>query len=283
MSHPASRVWTEFRPRFALVVAALLAAGVLLGVDEGSSRAVFAVILVVAVGASLIRDGYAGVLIGLGGAGLLVLGRRLTGELTTRSFFLVAAEVVAVTTVAWLVGILGHHLRGSVERATRATAGSVRPVDHRMGVLGPEIGLHRLDEELARRSSAGGALGVALVRHDATSAYGADVPEPARRAIARHIESVLGDTDVVFGLDDDTLVVILPSADWTAGLDAVSRLAVAASQATYADPLDRSRRAVTDMVHISTALVYADDTTRDARALLDVAREQLSLDDGRRT
>lgn len=283
MSQPASRVWTEFRPRFALVVAALLAAGVLLGVDAGASRVVFAVILVVAVGASLVRDGYGGVLIGLAGAGLLVLARRLTGELTPRSFFLVTAEVAAVTTVAWLVGILGHHLRGSVERVTRASAGSVQPVEHLMGVLGPEIGLHRLEEELVRRSASGGALGLALVRHEATSAYGADVPEPARRAIARHIESTLGDTDVVFGYDDDTLAVILPGADWTAGLDAVSRLSVAASQATYADPLDRSRRAVTDMVRITTALVYADDTTTDARALLEAARDRLSLDDSERT
>jgi GGDEF domain-containing protein len=272
---PASRVWTEFRPRFGLVVASVLSAGVLIGIEDGLSRVVLGILVVAAVMVSLARDGYAGVVVGLAGAAVLVLVKRLTGDLTPREFFVVGAEVASVVTVSWLVGILGHHLRTSVERVMRPTAGSVLPTANAMGVLGPEIGLHRLDEELNRRQASGGPLALALVAHHPMADADDEALEPARRAIARHVESVLGDSDVVFALDDDTLAVILPTADWTTGLSTLGRVALAASQATYAAPEDRSRRSVSDTTRISTALVFADDATADSRGLVSKAQDAL--------
>jgi hypothetical protein len=280
VSEPASRVWTEFRPRFGLVVAAVLSAGILIGIEDGSSRVALGVIVVAATVASLARDGYAGVVIGLAGAAVLVLLKRVDGDLTPREFFLIGAEVVSVVTVSWLVGILSHHLRSSVQRVTRPSAGSVLPTANAMGVLGHEIGLHRLEEELSRRRTAGGPLGLALVALRPQAGRDEELLEPARRAVARHVESVLGDADVVFAVDDDTLAVILPTADWTSGVGALGRVAIAATEATYADPFDRVRRAVSDTTAISTALVFADDATTDARALLAAAHDALGSGNG---
>jgi hypothetical protein len=225
-------------------------------------------------------DGYTGVVVGLAGAACLVLVERLSGAFTGQSFLTAAAEVVTVLTVSWLVGILGRHLRASVDQVTRRSAGTVRPTANLMGVLGPDIGLHRLDEELARRHRTGGPLALALLAHRPAGPGAAHVPEPARRAIARQVESAVSDADVVFAVDDETLALILPAADWTAALSAVGRVAVAASQATYADPVDRRRRGVSDTVGIRTALVFADDTTPDARSLVAAAHAGLGPDDG---
>jgi len=281
MSDVASRVWAEFRPRFGLVIAAVLSAGVLIGIESGVSRLLLLAVVVAAVVTSLSRDGYAGVVIGLAGAALLVLVKRFTGDLTPREFFVVGAEVATVVTVSWLVGVLGHHLRTSVERLTRPSAGSVVPKPNAMGVVGVDVGLHRLDEELARRLATGEPLGLALVNQQPNAVADEAVLEPVRRAVARHVESVLADTDVVFAVDDDTLAIILPTSDWTAGLNTLGRVAVAASQATYADPVDRSRRAVNDTVRLNTALVFADDTTTDARTLMDSAQQALGSGDER--
>lgn len=280
VSEPASQVWTEFRPRFGLVVAAVLSAGVLIGIEDGSSRVALGVIVIAATVASLARDGYAGVVIGLAGAAVLVLVKRLDGDLNPRQFFIIGAEVVSVVTISWLVGVLSHHLRSSVQRVTRPSAGSVLPTANAMGVLGLEIGLHRLGEELSRRRTSGGPLGLALVALRSRADRDDELLEPARRAAARHVESVLGDADVVFAVDDDTLAVILPTADWTSGLAALGRVAVAASEATYADPVDRARRAVSETAAIGTALVFADDTTTDARALMAAAHNALGSGSG---
>jgi hypothetical protein len=280
MPHAAYRVWTEFRPRFGLLMAATLSAGVLIGLERGASQVLFALILVGAIGASLLRDGYMGVVIGLVGAGGLLLVQRLSGTLTQRHFFLLSAEVAAVMLVSWLVGILGHHLRTSVERATRETAGSVRPTANLMGVLSTDIGLHRLTEELRRRELSGGSLGLAVLSFQVSNPSDVDIPEAARRAIARHVESVVDDTDVVFAAHEDALAIILPTADWASGLSTLGRVAVAASEATYADPIDRSRRDVSHLVTVRSALAFADDATTDARSLLEAALAGLNADNG---
>jgi hypothetical protein len=251
-----------------------------LGIESGPSRLVLAVVAVTTVGGSVAADGYGGVVIGLAGAACLILVKRLTGDLSPSDFYIVGAEVATVITMSWLVGILGHHLRGTVQRVTGPSPGSVLPTENMMGVLGADLGLHRLEEELSRRQATGGQLGLALVSHRPARLAGPEVPEPARRAIARHVESVLADMDVVFAVDDDTLAIILPTADWTSALTSLGRVAVAASQATYADPADRRRRAVSDTTAISTLLVFADDRTADARSLVAVAQRGLVTDAG---
>ena len=280
MSEPASHIWTEFRPRFALVVASVASAGVLVGIESGPSRALLAVVVAVATAASIALDGYGGVVIGLAGAACLILVKRLTGELTPQEFFLVGAEVATVMTMSWLVGILGHHLRSSVERVTGPSPGSIIPTANLMGVIGADLGMHRLEEELSRRQASGSELGLALVSHRPAGTIETVVPEPARRAIARHVESVLGDADVLFSLDDDTLAIILPTADWTSGLVTLGQVAVAATQATYADPADRRRRAAGDTVSIRTSLVFADDATAEARTFVAAARSGLGTETG---
>ena len=70
MSDRATTAWTEFRPRFTMAVISVFGAGVLVGVETGLGRIVLALVIMAAVGASLARDGYLGVVIGLGGAKL---------------------------------------------------------------------------------------------------------------------------------------------------------------------------------------------------------------------
>ena len=250
MPDRATRVWTEFRPRFAVVVA---------------------------VGASIVRDGYWGVVIGLVGACALVVGKRLNGTFTPEDFFIGVTELATVVTVAWVVGVLGNHLRAALRLATLPVAGTVAPAPGTMGVLDPTLGLFRLDEEVERRRSSGAPLALVLLRHRAKdAAVSPEALAAARRAIARNMGSVARDADVVFEVAPDTLGVVLPGADWNATLESLSLIASATSEATFADPVDRSRRAVAGVVDLCTTAVYADDAVADGASLLAAAESSLT-------
>ncbi len=112
-------------------------------------------------------------------------------------------------------------------------------------------------------------------------AYASDVEEDpavatARRAVARNVESVTGQLDVVFALDERTLAVIMPATDAVAGTEALGRIALAASAATFSGPLDRSRQFVADHLALRTAFVAASHADGRADGLVGEALDLLS-------
>ncbi|WP_353510865.1 hypothetical protein [Intrasporangium sp.] len=280
MSDRATTAWTEFRPRFTMAVIAVFGAGVLVGVETGVGRIMLAVVILAAMGASLARDGYLGVVIGLvGAAGLIVL-KRLSGDFAAREFFVIGAEVLTVIVAAWVVGILGEHLRTSLDHVARPVVGTISPASSALGVLSTDVGMFRLEEELGRFHRTGEPLSLALVE-SSPLAYASDVDEDpavaaARRAVARNVESVTAQLDVVFVLDERTLAVIMPSTDAVAGMEALGRIALAASAATFSGPLDRSRQFVADHLALRTAFVSASGADGRADGLVDEALELLS-------
>ena len=280
MSDRATTAWTEFRPRFTMAVIAVFGAGVLVGVETGVGRIMLAVVILAAMGASLARDGYLGVVIGLvGAAGLIVL-KRLSGDFAAREFFVIGAEVLTVIVAAWVVGILGEHLRTSLDHVARPVVGTISPASSALGVLSTDVGMFRLEEELGRFHRTGEPLSLALVE-SSPLAYASDVEEDpavaaARRAVARNVESVTAQLDVVFALDERTLAVIMPATDAVAGMEALGRIALAASAATFSGQLDRSRHFVADHLALRTAFVSASGADGRADGLVDEALELLS-------
>ena len=280
MSDRATTAWTEFRPRFTMAVIAVFGAGVLVGVETGVGRIMLAVVILAAMGVSLARDGYLGVVIGLvGAAGLIVL-KRLSGDFAAREFFVIGAEVLTVIVAAWVVGILGEHLRTSLDHVARPVVGTISPASSALGVLSTDVGMFRLEEELGRFHRTGEPLSLALVE-SSPLAYASDVEEDpavaaARRAVARNVESVTAQLDVVFALDERTLAVIMPATDAVAGMEALGRIALAASAATFSGQLDRSRHFVADHLALRTAFVSASGADGRADGLVDEALELLS-------
>ncbi len=280
MSDRAIRVWTEFRPRFALAVVTVFSAGVLVGVETGWSRVAFATVALVGISAALVRDGYVGIVIGLVGAAALVLLKRLSGDFASRDFYVIAAQVAAVIVAPWVVGILGQHLRSALAHLAKPVVGTISPVANALGVLGADVGMFRLQEELARWQRTGEPLALAVIEaRPLAYTTGADddaALDDARRAMARNVESVTNDLDVVFAIDNRTLAVVMPATDATAGAEALGRIVLVASAATFSGLVDRSRHVVAEHLAFRTALVVANRSSGRAQAFVDQALELLA-------
>jgi hypothetical protein len=248
-------------------------------VESGWGRVVLAAVSVVAISAALARDGYVGMVIGLVGAAVLVAVKRLSGDFASRDFYVIGAEVTAVIVAPWVVGILGQHLRAALEHVAKPVVGTVSPVASALGVLGNDVGMFRLDEELERWQRTGEPLALAVIEavplaH--TSGPDEDFLVVARRAMARNVESVTSDLDVVFAIDNRTLAVIMPATDSTAGAEALGRIVLVASAATFSARADRSRRVVADHLALRTAFAVAHSSAGRAQSFVDQALELLA-------
>ena len=114
----------------------------------------------------------------------------------------------------------------------------------------------------------GEPLALLVIAHRPLAGVDEFAREGAARAIVRHTESVLRDSDVPFEVDDETVAVILPATDAVDALEVTGRVTLAATEATVTDPVSRATFRVVDNVEVRTALVFADDRTVDGQALL---------------
>jgi hypothetical protein len=276
MRERSTAVWTEFRVRFALAGAILLAAGVLVGIEHGTARIALLVLAVAVTVASLHLDAFIGVVVGLGAAAVLVGVKRWTGEWVPEALPLVAAEVSTLIVLAWVAGLLGDHLRVSLRMLSRPAPGSFVPAHSSLGLLDEAPARFRLDEELQRRSRSGEPLALMLLAVDvAVDDLDDDAVLGARRAVARHVETLLRPTDVPFALSADVMGAILPATDPVDAWVLLGPLVDSAGHATFADRASGGRRIVSDCLDLHVCLVHADDETTDGRALLDHALREL--------
>lgn len=276
MRERSTAVWTEFRSRFALAGAILLAAGVLVGIEHGTARIALLVLAVTVTLAALHLDAFIGVVVGLAAAGALVALKRWMGEWTPENLPLVAAEVSTLVVLAWVAGLLGDHLRVSLRMLSRPAPGSLVPAQSSLGLLDEAPARFRLDEELQRRSRSGEPLALMLMAVDvAVDDLDDEAVLGARRAVARHMETLLRPTDVPFALLPDVIGAILPATDPVDAWVLLGPLVDSAGHATFADRTTGSRRTVSDCLDLHVCLVQADDQATDARALLDLALREL--------
>lgn len=265
---PVRAVWTEFRARFAMAGVLLVAAGVLVGNEEGLTRLVLLLVVVLSVASALALDGYVGVVVGLAGAVVVIVSRRLVGAFSAKYFFVICVEIITVITLPWVVGLLGHHLRQSLAHMSRPALGTLTSVRNSAGMLAAPAGTVRLDEEIERVGRTGELLALLVIAHQPLAGVDAAAREGAARAIVRHMESVLRDSDVPFAVDDETVAVILPATDAVDALEVTGRVTLAAAEATVTDPVTRATFRVADNVEVRTTLVFADHRTVDGQALL---------------
>lgn len=276
LADAATAAWTEFRLRFVLTGAVLVASGVLVGVEEGTPRVALLLMVVVVTVAALQFDAFVGIVIGLVGAAAMVLVKRLSGSWGPQELFVVAAEVTTLIELAWIVGLLGNHLKEGFRRLSRPVAGSFQPAHGSLGLLDGAPASSRLDEELQRRSRTGQPLALMLLSADVVDGHLDDEAiTAARRAVARHVETLARHTDVPFALSPRIIGVILPDTDRADAWAVLGASVETAGKATFADRMTGERHLVSDIVDLRACLVLADDATERAADLLKAALHEL--------
>jgi GGDEF domain-containing protein len=283
MIEGSTAAWTEIRVRLSVAGALLISTGVLVGVERGSSRVALVVLAVATAVAALHFDGFVGVVIGLAAAGGLVAVKRTLGEWSSGDLALVAAEVSTIIMMAWVVGLVGAYLRSALRILSRPAPGSLVPANSSLGVLEETPAVFRLDEELQRRSRSGEPLALMLMSVDlAVDDLDDATALSARRAVARHVQTLLRPTDVPFAMSDETIGAILPATDQVDAWALLGPLVDSAGHATFADRSSGTRKVVSDCLDLHVCLVLADDRTTDARAFLETARRELDPNAGQK-
>jgi GGDEF domain-containing protein len=283
MIERSTAAWTEIRTRISVAGALLISTGVLVGVERGSSRIALVVLAVATAVAALHFDGFVGVVIGLAAAGGLVAAKRTLGEWSSGDLALVAAEVSTIVMLAWVVGLVGAYLRSALRTLSQPAPGSLVPANSSLGVLEGTPAIFRLDEELQRRSRSGEPLALMLMAVDlAVDDLDDATALSARRAVARHVQTLLRPTDVPFALSDETIGAILPSTDQVDAWALLGPLVDSAGHATFADRSSGDRKVVSDCLDLHVCLVLADERTTDARAFIETARRELDPNAGQK-
>lgn len=218
-------------------------------------------------------DAFGGIVVGLAGAAALVAYKRATGAWEPGAFGASAVETVALAAAGAAFGWAGAGLRrredeGGVPR------GAVAPVFGSLGLVGADVAMLRLEEEVERARSYGRSLSVMVLDLELT---GPDLDpeerEAALRAVARILETRLLDRDVPFAISPTRLGAILPESGVVEGWDRAGGVLDAARRATFMSRADGERRPVPDVVRIHAALAGLGSATDTADALLDAAVE----------
>ncbi|HEU5144735.1 MAG TPA: hypothetical protein VFT81_06125 [Dermatophilaceae bacterium] len=283
MIERSTAAWTEIRLRISVAGALLVSTGVLVGVERGSSRIALVVLAVATALAALHFDGFVGVVIGLAAAGALVAVKRTLGEWSSGDLALVAAEVSTIVMLAWVVGLVGAYLRSALRTLSQPAPGSLVPANSSLGVLEGTPAVFRLDEELQRRSRSGEPLALMLMAVDlAVDDLDDATALSARRAVARHVQTLLRPTDVPFALSDETIGAILPATDQVDAWALLGPLVDSAGHATFADRSTGTRKVVSDCLDLHVCLMLAGEHTTDARAFIEAARRELDPNAGQK-
>lgn len=249
------RGWTDRHGQVALAAAlALLAAGA--GVAEGrfegqlivgASAAVFVI--------SLGVDSWAGLVVGLVAAALVIGIRQAMGSWVPPDFPLATVEIASLVATGWAAGRAGGGLRHAGERDA-SDAVDAGGVFGSTGMLPADLGLVRLEEEMARATSYRRPLSLVLIDAEAV---GSDLDQEAReavfRAVARVAETMLREMDVPFVIASNRIGAILPETGPTAAAIASGRILEAVSTGRFIHRGSGERRSLTEAVAVRLAVV----------------------------
>ena len=262
--------WTRRHTSAGLLVAVAALAS-LAGLVEGPPVAywVAGVVALTAV-AALALDAFGGIVVGLAGAAALVTLRRLTGHWAFEDFTPALVETVAVCLCGAVAGATGSVLRGQGAIGVQTTA--LQPVFGSLGLLSADAATARLEEEVTRAVAHRRPLSLAVFDIVTTDPL---LPEPgveaARRAVARIIESRVGESDVPFALSADRLSVILPEASTATAWDIVGDILDAVARGRFLYGTDRIQRALGEAIDMHVGLATLGTAHPSWDTLLDSA------------
>lgn len=223
----------------------------------------------------LVWDSWVGIIIGLGGAAVVIFIRQWAGRWLPADFLLAAVQSAALVGTGWAAGTAGRMLRaprgGNTDDGVR-----VAPAFGSIGMLPAELALVRLEEEVARASSYRRPLSLAILEVESVEP---DLDEASRaeifRALARLTETMLREIDVPFLFAADRIGAILPETGAVAAAVASGRILEAVSAGRFSDRRRQSRRALTDAVAVRLAVVSMSPTLSTAGELVDRATSTL--------
>ena len=273
--------WTEQHVPIALALLVAALAGAVAVVEPGPYPLIgLAAVVATALG-GLFLDAFGGLVLGVGAAAAMILGRRLTGRWTPESFETSLVLVLSLVTLGWLVGMVSAGVHGR-QGADSGGDDAVTPAYGSLGLLTADVAAARLEEEVARARSHHRPLAVVVV-HVRIIDRDLDplAREAAHRAVARLLETLLRDTDVPFALSPDELGAILPETDAAAAWEVLGPVLDAATHAAFTVRAQDERRNLVDCVELTAGLAALADEPTDAGTLLAVAREATRMEEAR--
>jgi len=263
--------WTE---RHSLVAVAALAslAGAGAGLMEaGKQSAMVIATLAIVFVLALAWDGWVGLVIGMGGAGLLAFARQATGTWTPADFGPAAFEsamLIVTGLSAGRVGSLLREMRGASSGAGRDNGG----VFGSLGMLPADLALVRLEEEAVRGTAYHRPLSLMLLDVSVEAPdLDASGHEEVFRAAARVTETMLRDLDIPFQFAPHRIGAIFPEADVTAATIATGRIFEAILTADFIDRGSGRRRSLASAMAARVAVVTLGPSLPTAGELLDAA------------
>ena len=229
---------------------------------------------------ALFVDGFGGIVVGLTGAAVVIGVKQLGGLWTPDAFLVSVGSAAALVTGAWLAGMVSSDLHGRTGAAGQ-DMGRASPVSGSLGLLGFDLALARLDEEIARANTHHRPLAVAVVEIRLTDA---DLDDTARssaeRSVARLLETLVRETDVPFAMGPHLLGVILPESDPATAWEVLGRVLHAAADAAFTVRERNERLKLTDCAELHVGIVALSRRVSTAEELVEAARPSPSMEAG---
>jgi hypothetical protein len=263
--------WTEAHSSVAVAAVIAFAGSATALIEGGNQAAIVVAAFVIAFLFALTWDSYAGLLVGLGTAALLIFVRQLTGAWTPASFLPAALETAALIATGWSAGRAGRLLRDA-GAARAAPANDSGGVFGSLGMLPADLALVRLEEETARAATYRRPLSLMLLD---VRVVGGDLDasgaEEAFRAAARVTETTLRELDVPFQFEPHRIGAIFPETDLNTATIASGRILEALVSAHFTDRASGRRRPLGEAVAARMAVVTLGPQLATASELLDGA------------
>ena len=255
-----------------LVAAVASTAGV--AASTGVAVGVAAAVAVTAV-VALFVDQFAGAVVGLAAAAVVILGRRMSGSWDTDAFWLALLQTFALVATGIAAGRAGVVLR----RTATTPAGSAtlpEPAFGSLGLLDADIAFERLKEEVDRAHAHGRPLSLVVIDVRLLDpAIASEARRSAHRAVSRIFESRIGDRNVPFALSQDRLAAILPETSPAEAWDRIGTVLDAIAGGRFSVRSEQHDRALADTVELAVGLAETGPGIVGADALLDAATAAL--------
>lgn len=266
--------WTERHTPVAVVLVVALG-GSLVGLTEEQPlphwialATAFSAVL------GLFFDVWAGALVGLSAAVLVVAARRWADYWSPEVFSPALLETLALI----VVGAAAGHAGSAVRKGGHPAPGysPFEPVHGSLGLLGEHAAMTRLEEEVVRGERQLRPVTLVLfdvlITDESLPAAGLDA---AHRAVARVVESRAGEHDIPFALTADRLGIIFPDTPLAAVWAVVGRVLESTTSATFTFGTERTPRPLSGAVDVLVGIGRQSQASPTAGAILDEAMDAL--------
>lgn len=242
--------------------------------STGVAVAVAVAVAVTAVTAVYLEQ-FAGAVVGLAAAAVVILGRRIAGSWDDDAFWLALVQTLALVGTGIAAGRAGVALRRGPTGPAR-DALLPEPVFGSLGLLDADIALERLEEEVDRAQAHARPLSLVVIDvHQLDPRTAPEVRHGGLRAVSRIFESRIGHRDVPFALAEDRLAAILPETSAGEAWDRIGMVLEAVAGGTFSVRAEDIDRSLADTVELAVGLAESGPGIVGADALLDAATAAL--------